>query len=80
MEASATWQDTATAIGTLVAVFVSLGIAVAEIVRNDRLRRQVERGERRSVAGLVTAWVEDRYVRDESGLLLHSCGNGIRGE
>ena len=61
------WQDTAAAIGTLLAVMVSLGIAIFEIVRSKRLRDRTREEGRFVTAGLVSAWVAETYEPDDDG-------------
>lgn len=67
MEDLTTWQDTATAIGTLVAVLVSVGVAMFEIARSGNANRKRQQAERIATAGLVAAWVEDEYVPNDDG-------------
>jgi len=67
MPPATTWQDTATATGTLLAVVVAVGVAIFETVRSARARRALERKERIATAGLVSAWVEERYTPNEDG-------------
>jgi hypothetical protein len=62
MQTSPSWQDTATAIGTLLAVAVALGIALAGGVSAIRTRRRTERLQKIATASLVSGWVEDTYV------------------
>lgn len=67
MESSTTWQDTATALGTLLAVAVALAVAITEITRSIRLDKETKAAQRIATAGLVSAWVEEHYEPNESG-------------
>ncbi len=67
MAQPATWQDTATAVGTLLAVAVAVGVALYESIRAARLRRSAKEKERVATAGLVSAWVEETYTPNEDG-------------
>jgi hypothetical protein len=63
----ATWQDTASAVGTLLAVAVALAVALVEIVRSARSSKRLRETQRLSTAGLVSAWVDEQYLPNAAG-------------
>lgn len=67
MSTAATWQDTASAVGTLLAVGVALGVAIVEIVRSAKASKKREKAERLATAGLVSAWVDEQYLPNTDG-------------
>ncbi|QDP94789.1 hypothetical protein FOE78_01635 [Microlunatus elymi] len=74
MDPGANWWEALSAIGTVLAVLVSVAVAIREVARaraaesaleDERRQRLAE--QRRGIAALVTAWAESQYEPSPDG-------------